>query len=1003
MLNTQGNTPYEMHCAIEEAYSRVHDWFDEDPEMRGYHECNYNDHAQVALERENPCMAAFNFHLYFPTHFFKARHALEADDILGNQKLVTWLKYNPYITFLDMGCGDGAASVAFAETILRLREEGWLDPRSANLHCIGVDPNRQGLAIYETMMEAVAGAISKYDINLTFDICPQRVSEASMPIESLLRRSRLSWQQPSLRYLIAMESNLDDLLAYERKLAQRMSTELGRRAKLRTFIDQPIPFGAQLASFYYQLFEMTPIDHLHILTVDTNPNQIRSVVEERLSVITERISDRGHVLDSPEIALRQIDITNPARSYWRRAGHQRRRIGEFLVSTCASHNRDLQLDDTWQRITSIENLELAWARVRHEMQREAFSDEIEIRLFERNLEHNLERLHFELDAYAIRLGYISDTLAYAIPKAPDQSRPKGLTSLEEEIMMVAIVQVIGLTILRNEPSSYAYRMSNENSPERGATEYLYERWSEAWKAFRQDVGDYARRHPDAVALKTDIKSYFTRILHDRLHELVHAELNVTSKRIEWLIRALVSKRLPGHDIGKGLVQGSVGSGFLANVYLRPLDRLFPVNDSRGRRLYRYVDDIYVIIPDPADEKITTEQVFRIIDELELDINLHKTRSYPVQQFLATMVPYEDLDILRDRYKNLVAPLRWLDGDLRSEFAASSTSQMSWWGNVRRYRDCLIELGFYLTESQLSRWLQQAISASEIPTPELAIPTLPFGGSVAENREWAADFWRANPDWKSDFVRLKHDLSVLFTETFAFLNTDNEEIDDDRVTSSGRRLRFAANRLGLLGFDRVHAALTNLLCDKPWLVGNQRRLLEDLARQGYQDDVWKILEHHLNGSDEMATYISAICLRTVRFLPRLELGDWQRLTELMVDGSEITRLMATETWLNITAKMTETPLSSEVDARVQSLLVADNLPPRRLLKNYLLVLGTTDPSKTAAVKIDHQADPLISEAFEVASQGAVASLLLADEPDVLRLKYYSSKYQDFNDGGEPSPG
>jgi len=450
-----------------------------------------------------------------------------------------------------------------------------------------------------------------------------------------------------------------------------------------------------------------------------------------------------------------------------------------------------------------------------------------------------------------------------------------------------------------------------------------------------------------------------------------------------------------------LVQGSVGSGFLANLYLTPLDRLFPVNDSRRRRLYRYVDDIYVIIPDPADERTTTEQVSHTIDELGLEINPHKTHPYPVQRFLASIAPDEDLDALQDRYESLVAPLRWFDRDLRSEFAASSTSQTSWWRNARRYRDCLIELGFYLTEAQLSRRLQQAISASEIPDPELTIPTLPLGGSVAENREWAVDFRRANTDWDSSFAGLKHDLSVLFTDNLAILNTDNEEIDGDRLTSSGRRLKFAANRLGLLGFDRVHAPLTNLLCDKPWLVRDQRWLLEDLARQGYQGDVWRILEYHLNSSGEMSMYMSAISLRAVRFLPRLEREDWQKLADLMFVGNEITKLMATETWLSITAKMTGTPLSNRVNEMVQSLLVAGSLPPRRLLKNYLLVLGKTDPTKAAAVKVDHQADPLVSEAYEVASQGAVVSLLLADEPDVLRLKYYSSKYQDFDDGGEAS--
>ena len=182
-------------------------------------------------------------------------------------------------------------------------------------------------------------------------------------------------------------------------------------------------------------------------------------------------------------------------------------------------------------------------------------------------------------------------------------------------MMVAIIQVAGPEIWRNARWSYAYQLSRENSIERGPTEFLYERWSESWKRFRQDAGDYARRYPEGIVFQTDVKSYYTRIVHDRLDELVRMELSGGSKRIEWLVRAVVRKRLPGHEVGRGLVQGSIGSGFLANVYLSGLDRLFPVNDLHQRRLHRYVDDIYVIIPDPALKDETIQLVEQAINGL----------------------------------------------------------------------------------------------------------------------------------------------------------------------------------------------------------------------------------------------------------------------------------------------------------------------------------------------------------------------------------------------------
>ena len=108
LQNAQAVTRYSMHRCIEVAYGRVHDWFNTDSEMKLYHSYNWDEHSQLVLARENPTQAAFNFHLYFPTHFFKVSHALQSDRIIGFAKLLDWLRYNPYITVVDVGCGDGA-------------------------------------------------------------------------------------------------------------------------------------------------------------------------------------------------------------------------------------------------------------------------------------------------------------------------------------------------------------------------------------------------------------------------------------------------------------------------------------------------------------------------------------------------------------------------------------------------------------------------------------------------------------------------------------------------------------------------------------------------------------------------------------------------------------------------------------------------------------------------------------------------------------------------------
>ena len=75
-------------------------------------------------------------------------------------------------------------------------------------------------------------------------------------------------------------------------------------------------------------------------------------------------------------------------------------------------NTGLDGDQDWHKVIRVENLELAWARARALLQREVMYDEIEIRLFERNREANLRRLHLELVSYDINVPRTTDRLDF---------------------------------------------------------------------------------------------------------------------------------------------------------------------------------------------------------------------------------------------------------------------------------------------------------------------------------------------------------------------------------------------------------------------------------------------------------------------------------------------------------------------------------------------------------------------------------------------------------------
>lgn len=1008
-MPTAKKPSYIMHPRINEAYRRVHNWFDEHEEMRGYQRMTYKTHGSSVLARKNPVDAAFNFSLYFPTHYFKVRHALENEEVIGLDNLAAWLRFNPYLTVVDIGCGDGAGSVAVVETVLRLREAGAIDPRPIEIRCIGVDKSIDALEIYRMMLDHVYGVATNFDLNVKFLAVPEPLEVSSRAVVQKLQRIREDWEHPALNHTLVIQSNLSDMLEQQYKDEQKPKYE---EAKHRLNY-QPAPFGNRLAFLHQSMFEMVPIDHLHIITVDTKPQKVQEAVQQMFSTIQRDLGGKEHQITLNSADDQSIRFENPKPGYWRvKEGKIEKDVGPFLIKVCHIHNYSLHHDQRWTEIISTENLELAWARSRHEIRKESFYDEIEIRLFEYNLENNLKRLQAVLKAYAIHAGYLVDTLQYQVPKKPGQGRPRGLTWLEEEILIVAIIQVIGRKLLGQRGVSFAYRLSGENTPERGDTEYLYQRWSEAWQEFREAIRAEIKKrlpnHPNTKVYETDISAFFERIIQDNLTKLMGQTFDL-SPRIQWLLELLVSKELQTkseQDIGRrGLVQGSTGSGFLANIYMSELDSLFPATDSKKRSLFRYVDDTVVVIPEPDDVESTKQLVMETFDELDLKPNLDKTNTYPAEDYLQRIADDQLLTQLNERFEHLTLPLlqelsdeTWLDW-----FRESSKNEKQWWATIRRYYFHLTELGLFYSIPALSRRMAVAINRDSKNSIPLIFPDLPVDDNIwMVAQDWAAAFREANSGWVDSINDLRTELIEIFTENFDNCTDSKDALNETFVTSS-RRLRFAGNRLAYFGWGsrEIVEKITALFCEWPWLIRYSRWWIEELARQGYRDSVWQIVEYYQQQTaSEFSSYLEAVALRAVRFFPgQAKLHD-ERLLRSMFSGSSITRLMATESWLLSAIRLSEVPFNKELVEQIFQVLHEEDLS-NRLRKNYLLVLGILSPLSVKDCTSQFNDDPLLLTAYQVAHNGLVTDVFQSVEPAILRERYYSAQPPSIDDGGPSS--
>ncbi len=102
-------------------------------------------------------------------------------------------------------------------------------------------------------------------------------------------------------------------------------------------------------------------------------------------------------------------------------------------------------DNEWNKLISLENIELAWVKARNNLFNESFYDEIEIRLFENNLDENLQTLVDNLvdSLYSENFLPPNQYIDYKFVKGRTKGRPKQITRLEEEILAIAILQTIG--------------------------------------------------------------------------------------------------------------------------------------------------------------------------------------------------------------------------------------------------------------------------------------------------------------------------------------------------------------------------------------------------------------------------------------------------------------------------------------------------------------------------------------------------------------------------------
>ncbi|MDJ0516267.1 MAG: hypothetical protein QNJ74_08385 [Trichodesmium sp. MO_231.B1] len=339
-------------------------------------------------------------------------------------------------------------------------------------------------------------------------------------------------------------------------------------------------------------------------------------------------------------------------------------------------------------------------------------------------------------------------------------------------------------------------------------------------------------------------------------------------------------------------------------------------------------------------------------------------------------------------------------------AGKRDNENQWWYLIKIYQKCLRSIQIYIDAPELSRRIDKYLRSEtkrqkELKEkPELKLPILVDDINDEEIQNWAIVFPNCNSDWIEKKNILREELIKLFLDSSIKLSNLSKQPDNTEKISRTKKLkssiRFAFNKLSLLGLEEIKEKTVDILCEQPWIFSNLLQVLENLSKQGYaKKSIFPVIAYYENNSLKISEYIRAVALRAVRFSAQINEYIWEKIVEYSVGGASIVeKLMATESWLylgHLSARYVEDSHKKSISDALR------NEQNNRLKKNYILILAMYD--NQAMIEEIDSSDYMLKTAYDIALEGSesVQELLSNEEPKIIREKYYSTKKLGGTDG------
>lgn len=852
--------------SLRSAYTRSIVEYRQDPRCEGFESIDTNE----GLSDPSIRGATHRYHWWFPTHFFKFQDALIRWEEECRKIGEPFLFDLPKVTFIDLGCGSGAASFG----IISLLEQYQAFKRNRNsqvslvrINLIGLDPNEAELEIYENLF-------SKYLTN---------IKESSLEITmSTVREAFPSGLNELLQVANTGQGHV--LIIGMSNLIKWIWNEVDPHLSEGNAISL-LDLEAEEADALSEIFRRTDFDKFHVVGVATQSRKYR-FLPEKLSELIRRVLLRYNLSGEP-LGKRwgtkaKVLFSNPEGSRWIRkypTGGSTYFI-ENIIATSDPFNKEKAL------LESLNNLYLepAWIKAHNYSMYESLVDRVELKLFECDYDQGLADLRSQcLDRNYQFLNQAFD-LPYLFPKNESSQRPKSLSRLEELIIAVAIILRFKDQIKGQLPDvDYSFKLARIKS------EYLYEYWYQQYVTY---ISDVLSRLDHNQVCTTDIKSFYSNINQKILLELLSTRLKESPRCFQCMQSIIERDCHHDHVEGYGLLQGHAISGPLSSVMLQPFDLSLIRDRGITDRYSRFADDITVTgissnnsIEDIEELQSIRQELFRLDPALEL--NNDKTRLYSsAHDYRVSVGGMQDLDDISARFRTLFLPLYTLNRSYRNDYRIRGILF------AYQYQRILASIGIHLRPEWLSRKLDEYSSPLRLlrsiyllakRNGFLRWPPLSLLESKSGREAWLASFTNKNDQWVVLRDQLFGDLEGVFLDSCRLLQ--EAALDVEKSKQEVRRLKFAIYRLSVLGIDGIHEQIGDLLLSQPWHVPMWIST-RALARGYFEDTLLRVAEN----SD--SPYVRAIIFKSLGLVKTR--SSAQKLASIL-DTSElaIEKLMASE--------------------------------------------------------------------------------------------------------------